>query len=62
MFIRLTDLESEKEILLNVEHIIKIRLEESKNKAIITDIRGDKIIVLYTKKLDKFIKFLEYIE
>ena len=62
MFIRLTDLESEKEILINVDHIIKIRLEESKNKAIITDIRGDKIIVLYTKKLDKFIKFLEYIE
>lgn len=40
MFIRLTDLESEKEILLNIDHIVKIRLEESKNKAIITDIRG----------------------
>lgn len=62
MFIRLTDLESEKEILLNIDHIVKIRLEESKNKAIITDIRGNTIIALYTKKLDKFIKFLEYIE
>ncbi len=62
MFIRLTDLESEKEILINSEHIIKIRIEKEKNKAIITDIRGDKIIVLYTKKLDKFIKFIEYIE
>lgn len=59
MFIEVIEIESQSSILINLDHVTKIR--QDRNKCIFTDIHANKIVCLYTVELANILERLKHL-